>query len=126
MPDSYILAGDLAASKLQTYRNTVGADQVHSEAVTPTNSEGVPMATGAGTAGSDVLRVTIADDDPVVNKLQEVLAAIQALVLAVAIPTIMQDDFTLPAFQQASAHARIVAGTGLRIQVGQAARLVIL
>lgn len=42
MADSSIAVDGSGAEKLQTYENTVGADSVHSEAVTPTFSDGTP------------------------------------------------------------------------------------
>jgi hypothetical protein len=42
MADSYI-SGSEPDKKLQTYLNTVGGQQVHSEAVTPTDPTGVPF-----------------------------------------------------------------------------------
>lgn len=43
MTNAYIDAGDDNASKLQTYKNTVSGNEVHSEAVTPTDQNGVPF-----------------------------------------------------------------------------------
>ncbi len=43
MTDAWIDAGDDANSKLQTYKNTVSGTEVHSEAVTPTDQNGVPF-----------------------------------------------------------------------------------
>lgn len=43
MSDAFIEAGDPANSKLQTFKNTVSGEEVHSEAVTPTDKNGVPF-----------------------------------------------------------------------------------
>ncbi len=44
MADGFI-SGQEATKKLQTYENLVGANQVHSEAVTLTNADGTPLTT---------------------------------------------------------------------------------
>lgn len=46
MADSYIqVAADGVGKKLQTYKNTIGVDEVHSEAVTLSTSAGVEITT---------------------------------------------------------------------------------
>jgi hypothetical protein len=46
MADSFIaVAPDSTGKKLQTYKNTIGADEVHSEAVTLSTSAGVEITT---------------------------------------------------------------------------------
>lgn len=42
MTDSYI-TGNEPEKKLQTYKNTIGGEEVHSEAVTPTDLNGIPF-----------------------------------------------------------------------------------
>lgn len=67
---------------------------------------------------------TEAKQDTGNTTLVQILAAIQALSLAVAVPTLMTKNLSIPANQQANAGHRIVCTAPFKIKIGTGAVLV--
>lgn len=109
------------AEKLETWKNDLGAGDVHTEATTPTNSAGLAMATGAGAVDTTVPRVTLASDDPAVTQLAAILAAIQALSIAAAVPLLVHsgETYEVPTNTQvAYAHQMVAEAGGIILTTG--------
>lgn len=76
------------------------------------------ISANAGATDAKTTRTVTASDSPDIAVLAQILSAIQALVLAVAVPTTMQNDFIIGDHEQYPAREVIIVGNGMQIVVG--------